>query len=67
MSAKRSTANVLLSEHAIQYNREVDPLWISRQSLDAHDNMLKPGCGWLPKEWLPEQTLRKALKTGCEI
>ncbi|WP_180155773.1 PLP-dependent aminotransferase family protein [Acinetobacter sp. YH12045] len=63
---KRSTANVLLSEHAIEYNREVDPLWISRQSLDAHEGMLIPGCGWLPKEWMPEQTLRKALKTAAK-
>ncbi|NWK75606.1 PLP-dependent aminotransferase family protein [Acinetobacter sp. SwsAc6] len=59
---KNSNTNSLLAELTIEYSREVDPLWISRQSLDAHDNMLKPGCGWLPKEWLPEQTLRKALK-----
>ena len=28
-----------------QYDREINPLWISRQSLDANDEMLKPGCG----------------------
>ncbi|MBI1452342.1 MULTISPECIES: PLP-dependent aminotransferase family protein [Acinetobacter] len=59
---KSSATHTLMAEQAIEYSREVDPLWISRQSLDAHDNMLKPGCGWLPKEWLPEQTIRKALK-----
>ncbi|MGE8539833.1 MAG: PLP-dependent aminotransferase family protein [Acinetobacter sp.] len=63
---KASTAGALLAEHAIEYSREVDPLWISRQSLDAHDHMLKPGCGWLPKEWMPEQTLRKALKMAAK-
>ncbi|OTG76662.1 GntR family transcriptional regulator [Acinetobacter sp. ANC 4169] len=49
-------------EQNIQYDREIDPLWISRQSLEAKNEMLKPGCGWLPAEWMPEQTLRKALK-----
>ncbi|WP_374666592.1 PLP-dependent aminotransferase family protein [Acinetobacter sp.] len=63
---KPSTTRTLLVEHSIEYSREVDPLWISRQSLDAHDDMLKPGCGWLPKEWMPEQTLRKALKTAAK-
>lgn len=63
---KPSTTGTLLVEHSIEYSREVDPLWISRQSLDAHDDMLKPGCGWLPKEWMPEQTLRKALKTAAK-
>ena len=61
-----STASALLSEHTIEYRREVDPLWISRQSLDAPAHMLKPGCGWLPKEWMPEQALRKALKMAAK-
>ncbi|OTG79551.1 GntR family transcriptional regulator [Acinetobacter sp. ANC 5054] len=63
---KASTAGALLAEHPIKYSREVDPLWISRQSLDAHEDMLKPGCGWLPKEWMPEQSLRKALKMAAK-
>lgn len=62
----RSAENVLFTEHRIEYNREVDPLWVSRQSLDASDDMLKPGCGWLPKEWMPEQTVRKALKMAAK-
>lgn len=28
-------------------DRAIDPLWVSRQSLDAAEGMLKPGCGWL--------------------
>ncbi|WP_245857736.1 PLP-dependent aminotransferase family protein [Sphingomonas ginsenosidimutans] len=42
--------------------REVDPLWMLRQSLrdDRHD--LKPGCGWLPDNWLAGDALRKAMR-----
>jgi DNA-binding transcriptional MocR family regulator len=43
-------------------DRDVDPLWISRQSLEADDTNLKPGCGWLPPAWLPEESLRRALR-----
>ena len=43
-------------------DREVDPLWLARQSLEAGSEMLKPGCGWLPRDWLPEESLRRALR-----
>ncbi len=55
-----------LNDPALAYSREVDPLWISRQSLEAPQNMLKPGCGWLPAAWMPEQTMRKALKQAAK-
>lgn len=42
--------------------REVDPLWISRQSLEAGDEVLKPGCGWLPASWMHESGLRRGLR-----
>lgn len=42
--------------------REVDPLWVSRQSLEAAENVLRPGCGWLPETWLPQSSLRSALR-----
>jgi len=42
--------------------REVDPFWVSRQSLDADAATLKPGCGWLPAEWMPTDALRRALR-----
>ena len=48
------------------YQREVDPLWISRQALDAQAEVLKPGCGWLPDSWLPEKLIRKALKLASQ-
>ena len=41
----------------------VDPFWVSRQSLDAEPDVLKPGCGWLPADWLPGDALRRALRS----
>ena len=49
-------------EPVLNVQREIDPLWISRQSLDAKAEVLKPGCGWLPSDWMPEVSIRKALK-----
>ena len=43
-------------------DRAVDPFWVSRQSLLADDAMLKPGCGWLPPDWLPQDALRRGLR-----
>ncbi|RWR31901.1 PLP-dependent aminotransferase family protein [Sinirhodobacter populi] len=42
--------------------REVDPFWVSRQSLDAKPEVLKPGCGWLPPDWMPQAAIRRALR-----
>ncbi|TRX76794.1 aminotransferase-like domain-containing protein [Pseudomonas mangiferae] len=44
-------------------DREVDPLWVSRQALESADGLLKPGCGWLPADWLPHESLRRALRS----
>ncbi len=46
-----------------QVRREIDPLWVSRQSLEADKTMLKPGCGWLPASWMPQDSLRRALRS----
>lgn len=51
----------------VQYKREVDPLWISRQSLDASSETIKAGCGWLPTDWMPEQSIRRALKKVAHL
>lgn len=56
-------APLALSEIGPKLDREVDPLWVSRQSLDAGDDVLKPGCGWLPASWMPEGGLRRALRS----
>ncbi len=43
----------------------VDPFWVSRQSLDAEPDALKPGCGWLPADWMPQEALRRALRKAA--
>jgi DNA-binding transcriptional MocR family regulator len=57
------TAPLSLSEIGPRLDRAVDPFWVSRQSLEAGDGDLKPGCGWLPPSWLPESGLRRALRS----
>lgn len=51
-----------LAEIGPSLERAIDPLWVSRQSLEAGDRMLKPGCGWLPGSWMPEDALRRAMR-----
>ncbi len=43
-------------------DRAIDPFWVSRQSLDANADTLKPGCGWLPSDWMPVASMRRALR-----
>ena len=52
-----------LAEVGSPRERDVDPFWVSRQSLDAEPSVLKPGCGWLPADWMPNGALRKGLRT----
>ncbi|TPK52790.1 MULTISPECIES: PLP-dependent aminotransferase family protein [unclassified Mesorhizobium] len=61
--AAGSLAPLSLAEIGPRLDRAVDPLWVSRQSLEAGDEMLKPGCGWLPASWMPQAALRRALRT----
>ncbi|HTQ72489.1 MAG TPA: PLP-dependent aminotransferase family protein, partial [Acidocella sp.] len=51
-----------LAEAGPKREREMDPLWVSRQSLEMPGDALKPGCGWLPPSWMPEASLRRALR-----
>lgn len=51
-----------LAEIGPKLDRAIDPLWVSRQSLEAGDRMLKPGCGWLPASWMPQDALRRAMR-----
>lgn len=51
-----------LAEAEPRRDRAIDPFWVSRQSLDADAGMLKPGCGWLPADWMPNAALRRALR-----
>ncbi|MDQ0559854.1 DNA-binding transcriptional MocR family regulator [Rhizobium mesoamericanum] len=52
-----------LSDVAPKLDRAVDPFWISRQSLEADESDPKPGCGWLPPSWLPQDGIRRGLRT----
>jgi len=56
-------APLSLAKIGLKLDREIDPLWISRQSLESADTLLKPGCGWLPASWMPQEGLRRALRT----
>ena len=51
-----------LAEMGPSRERAVDPFWVSKQSLDADESFLKPGCGWLPPDWMPNAALRKGLR-----
>lgn len=42
--------------------RDIDPKWVMRSVLELDDDVLKPGCGWLPSEWMEGSGLRKALR-----
>jgi DNA-binding transcriptional MocR family regulator len=42
--------------------RDIDPKWVMRSVLELDDDVLKPGCGWLPAEWMEGSGLRKALR-----
>lgn len=55
-------APLALAQIAPRLDREVDPLWVSRQSLETDDTVLKPGCGWLPPSWMYEAGVRRALR-----
>ena len=51
-----------LAETEPSRDRAIDPFWVSRQSLDAGADMLRPGCGWLPSDWMPNAAIRRAIR-----
>ncbi|WP_295809484.1 PLP-dependent aminotransferase family protein [uncultured Nitratireductor sp.] len=55
-------APLSLAEIGPALDREVDPLWISRQALASSARMSMPGCGWLPASWMPDGAMRRALR-----
>lgn len=58
-------APLSLAQVGPRLDREIDPLWVSRQSLEAGAQSAKPGCGWLPPDWLPQDSLRRALRAAA--
>lgn len=55
-------APLALTHMAPRLAHDIDPLWVARQSLEADDGLLKPGCGWLPADWLLQDGMRRALR-----
>lgn len=51
-----------LADLGPRLDRDLDPLWLTRQSLETAATVLKPGCGWMPPSWLPEDGVRRALR-----
>ncbi|KJC44287.1 PLP-dependent aminotransferase family protein [Bradyrhizobium sp. LTSP857] len=56
------TPPLALTEVEPRRDPAVDPFWVSRQSLDTDAAVPKPGCGWLPPDWMPEEALRRAVR-----
>jgi len=54
-----------LTRQTVDKTRDIDPLWISRQALEADPQLLKPGCGWLPPSWMYEEGIRKAMRVAA--
>ncbi|MGR3366661.1 MAG: aminotransferase-like domain-containing protein [Sagittula sp.] len=52
-----------LSDSGPAVAREIDPLRITRQALDGRRIRANPGCGWLPSSWMPEEEIRRALRS----
>lgn len=45
-----------------ELDRAIDPLWVTRQAMSCGPEVLKPGWGWLPSSWLPDEGLQKGLR-----
>lgn len=52
-----------IAEAGPSIERDIDPVWVTRQSLDADSDTLKPGCGWLPESWMPDSDIRRGLRS----
>ncbi len=52
-----------LAEIGPKLDRAIDPLWVSRQVLEAGEGTMMPGCGWLPDSWLASDELRRAMRS----
>lgn len=58
-----SLAPLSLAEIGPKLDRAVDPFWVSRLALGGQDGMVKPGCGWMPPSWMPEEAIRRAMRS----
>jgi DNA-binding transcriptional MocR family regulator len=44
-------------------NYNFDSMWYLRRVFEARALRMKPGCGWLPGDWLFEEGMRRSLRT----
>jgi DNA-binding transcriptional MocR family regulator len=58
-------APLSVAEAGPRPEREVDPLWLTRNALEARADALTPGCGWLPQSWMPDAALRAGLRQSA--
>ncbi|KQT79787.1 GntR family transcriptional regulator [Methylobacterium sp. Leaf465] len=56
------TRPLCLKAVGLQLDRAVDPLWITRQSMQAGPDLVMPGSGWLPSSWMPDEAIRRGLR-----
>ena len=45
-----------------ELERAIDPLWVTRQAFSSGAEVLKPGFGMLPRSFMPDASLQKALR-----
>lgn len=60
------TVPLSIADMGPNLDRAVDPLWVSRQSLETLEDTLKPGCGWLPPDWLYSEGMRRGLRNAAK-
>jgi DNA-binding transcriptional MocR family regulator len=56
-------APLALADIEPRQDRQIDPMWMLRQSLQPAPGALMPGCGWLPEDWIAGEALGRALRT----
>lgn len=52
-----------LTDDAPPTERDTDPLWAIRNTLQPDPSLLRPGCGWLPPDWRNDAAMRRALRS----
>jgi DNA-binding transcriptional MocR family regulator len=55
-------APLALADITPRQDRQIDPMWMLRQSLQPAADALMPGCGWLPEDWIAGEALGRALR-----
>jgi DNA-binding transcriptional MocR family regulator len=50
------------AEGVYHLDRAVDILWLLHNTFQDGNDLIKPGCGWLPGHWLDELGIQKSLR-----